>query len=195
MIHELGNNYYAKTALTPNYYAYAGVLLAITFSNIGAAYVTVKSIDTVNNGAEHFFLQYNVGGNALTCFQAIIEGAIAILNMVWAAGISFGAYYLTYGMWQKIVAKEKKGALSMSDGLYYLALGAELAAGSSVAAYALGEQTSRTIGYFAVYDGNTDPTGSSMLYDTLYQIQIVMISFLATSVIAAGGLLTMFVWG
>lgn len=195
MIHELGNNYYALNSITPNYYAYAGFLLPITFANIGAAYVAVKSITTVTTGARHFFQAYNVGGNALTCFQAIIEGAIAILNLVWAAGISFGAYYLSYGMWSKIVAKEKKGALSMSDGLYYLTLGAELAASASVAAYALGEQTSLTIGYFAVYDGSADASGSSMLYDTLYQIQMVLISFLATSVIAAGGLFTMFVYG
>ena len=60
--------------------------------------------------------------------------------MVWATAVSVAGYYLSYGMWGSITKKEKKGALSMKDGLYYLALGLEMAAGSAIAGWALGEQ-------------------------------------------------------
>ena len=59
IVFNLGAQYVKTDALSPEFYAYAGNIVALLLSQLAAAYAAVKTIDAAYSaGSFHFFYQY-----------------------------------------------------------------------------------------------------------------------------------------
>merc|ERR1712224_342334 len=126
---------------SPVYNSYAGVIIAILFSNLAAMYVAVMTVHAGMDWIKGLFFQYH-NANALSCFLGIYEMGFILLNFLWAQSISFLGYYMGYAMWNEIgkIQVVEKRNVEPNDGMKFLILGMEMAVGAWIAGLALGEQ-------------------------------------------------------
>ena len=129
------SQYVEADELTFTYYALSGVIITSLFSNLASIYVAVKTVDAGMDFTKGLFHNYH-NNNALSCFLGIYEMGFIILNLVWSTSISFTGYYMALAMYQRIT---RKADLERDDGIKYLVLGLEMAAGAWIAGLALGE--------------------------------------------------------
>lgn len=188
------SEYVKPDNLTSIYYAYAGVIITTLFSNLAAIYVSTRTVEAGMDWAAGLFHDYH-NNNALSCFLGIYEMGFIILNLVWSQSISFIGYYMAYAMWGYIVAIEKKNiTLTPNEGIKFLVLGCEMAIGAWIAGLALGEQTTRTIGYFDDYPTASTETGESMMFDLAFHSFTSIVVYVAMASISLGGYWIAFNW-
>jgi len=184
------SEYVKPNELTYTYYAFSGVIITTLFSNLASIYVAVKTVDAGMDFTRGLFNDYHTN-NALSCFLGIYEMGFIILNMVWSTGISFTGYYMAYAMYKQVT---RVADLGKNDGIKYLVLGLEMAAGAWIAGLALGEQAAQTVGYFDNYPTATTVTGESMMFDLAYHSLTSLVVYIAMTAISYGGYWIAFNW-
>merc|ERR1712139_33417 len=204
IVFNLGAQYVKTDALSPEFYAYAGDIVALLLSQLAAAYAAVKTIDAAYaTGSYMYYWQY-AHWSSIGNYLGLYELLAVLFFLTWTLGISVLRYVEGDMMWAKFEDNYKKGVkLTVLDGYKYLALGFIIGVGAWVSGLALGDSANELITWYQNYNpaqeatgthSSADTRGTSIVYDLSYHTVTLLYTYFAVSAIAVGGYVFGYLW-
>merc|ERR1711981_195611 len=205
IVFKLGAQYVKVNSLTPNFYAYAGDIVALLLSQLAAAYAGVKTIDAAVGGSGSFKYYYQYAHKSdLGNWLGLYELLATLFFLTWTLGISILGYVEADMMWVKFEDMQKAGTtMTLLDGYKYLALGFIIGIGAWISGLALGDSCEELLGWYDNYNvgseatnqnGVRDSDGTSIVYDLSYHTVTLLYTYAAVSAIAVGGFVFGYLW-